>query len=70
MAFAERAEPELTGPEQQKALRQAFALAARAQPLGEPLDWMHTTCPRQWRLGGEKMEYDWMGAEGCSPFPA
>jgi alpha-galactosidase len=63
------AQKEATGPEQQKALRQAFALAAQAQPLGEPLDWMHTTCPRQWRLGGEKVEYDWMGAEGCSPFP-
>jgi alpha-galactosidase len=62
------AQKEAIGPEQEAALRKAFATAAAGPALGEPLDWMETTCPRQWLLAGEKVEYNWMGAAGASPF--
>ncbi len=62
------AQPDAVGPEQEKALREAFAIAAQPQPLGEPLDWLETTCPRHWRLTGEDKEYHWFGPVGASSF--
>ncbi|BDI31169.1 hypothetical protein CCAX7_32200 [Capsulimonas corticalis] len=56
------------GPVQREALREALALAAAGQPLGEPIDWLETTCPQQWRLGGEMKQYRWQNPEGASPF--
>ncbi len=53
------AAPNAVGPERAKALREAFARAAIAQPLGEPLDWMRTTEPEHWRLNGRTIVYDW-----------
>ncbi len=64
------AQKEALGPEQEKALREAFAVASVPQPLGEPLDWMESTCPRRWRFGGETVEFHWMGPAGASPFPS
>lgn len=64
------AQPEAIGPEQERALREAFALAAVPQPLGEPLDWLETTCPRQWRLRNEQKSYQWLDEEGAWPFSA
>lgn len=58
------AAPDALGPQQVAALRAAFARAAQAQPVGEPLDWLETTCPAAWNLGGERVTYDWFGAEG------
>jgi alpha-galactosidase len=51
--------PDALGPEQSVALKRAFAQAALPQPIGEPLDWLHTTCPRRWRFGDEEVTYDW-----------
>ena len=31
-------------------------------------DWQATTCPRQWRMGGHDVRYDWQTATGASPF--
>jgi alpha-galactosidase len=64
------AQKEALGPEQEKALREAFAIASVPQPLGEPLDWMESTCPRRWRFGNETVEFNWMGPAGASPFPS
>ena len=47
-------------------LRAALALAARSQPLGEPLDWQRTVWPTRWRLGGAEHAYDWIGVDGAS----
>lgn len=57
-----------TGPEQRAALKEAFALAAAAPPLGEPLDWLGTSIPRKWKLRGAEVEFDWMAPEGPWPF--
>ena len=52
------------GPEQKAAVREAFALAAVAQPPAEPLDWLDTTCPKRWRLGGREVAFEWTGEGG------
>ncbi len=53
------ADPKAVGPEQAKALKAAFRLASGEMPVGEPLDWMETTTPRRWRLGGKVEEFVW-----------
>lgn len=58
------ADPKAVGPEQERALREAFALAGACQPPAEPLDWLDTTCPARWRLGGAERVYDWYAEEG------
>jgi alpha-galactosidase len=57
--------PDALGAEERRDLRAAFAIAARPQPLGEPLDWQGTIWPTRWRLGGEEVAYDWIGADGA-----
>ncbi len=52
------------GAEQYPALRAALALAATPQPLAEPIDWMQTTWPSRWRLGGTEHTFLWGNAEG------
>ena len=37
---------------------------AVAQPPAEPLDWLDTTCPRRWRLGGREVAFEWTGEGG------
>jgi alpha-galactosidase len=62
------ADPEVLGAAQRQAIQAAFARAARAQPGGEPLDWMDTTLPTRWRFGRETVAYRWSGESGPSPF--
>ena len=66
MLFASLA-PDALGTEQRRDLKEALALAAVAQPLGEPLDWQHTVYPSRWRLMGRERTYDWVGADGAGP---
>ncbi len=61
-------EIEAVTPEARTALAEAFAAAAAAPPLAEPLDWLETVCPRRWRLSGRPVEFDWSMAEGPWPF--
>ena len=55
--------PDAVGADETKDLRAAMARAARRQPLGEPLDWQHTTWPSRWRLIGEDTTFDWTDRE-------
>jgi alpha-galactosidase len=55
-------------PEARTALAEAFAAAATAPPVAEPLDWLETVCPRRWRLRGRVVEFDWSAPEGPWPF--
>jgi alpha-galactosidase len=55
---------EALGAEQKAAVRDAFALAAVPQPPAEPLDWLGTTCPERWRLGGREVRFDWTAGAG------
>ncbi len=56
-------DPEALGSTQRRDLTAALALAARPQPLAEPLDWQHTTWPSRWRLLGEERTYAWIADE-------
>jgi alpha-galactosidase len=58
------ADPGAVGPEQRKALAEAFARAAKPMPPAEPLDWLETTCPRHWRTASGEITYDWLLPEG------
>lgn len=53
------AQPEALGEEQKKEIRKSFQMAAKVQPLGEPLDWMSNPRPEQWILNGTKVHFDW-----------
>ena len=53
------AQKDALGPEQVRALREAFAAASRPLPPGEPLDWTYNSCPAKWLLNGEEVEFDW-----------
>ncbi len=53
------AQPEATGAEQKSSIREAFTLAAGNLPLGEPLDWMESPVPRQWKLNGRLASFEW-----------
>lgn len=61
-------EPEAMGPEQKAALQRALSLASKPMPTAEPLDWHSTLCPRQWKLNGKKVTFDWMEDSGAWPF--
>jgi alpha-galactosidase len=61
-------DPIVVGNEQEKALKDALAMAAKPQPIGEPLDWLETTCPQTWRFNGEVKRCDWFGAGGVTLF--
>jgi len=50
---------QLAGPEERRALREAFLRASKPEPTAEPLDWMDSSAPRRWRLGAETVTYDW-----------
>jgi len=52
-------QPEAMGEEQRKAVKTAFAQAAKVQPLGQPLDWMETLTPTKWKLNGRVVDFDW-----------
>jgi len=53
------AQPEATGAEQKAYIKECFTMAARVQPVGEPLDWMTNPRPAKWRLNGRVVEFDW-----------
>jgi alpha-galactosidase len=45
--------------DQEKQVAAALELAAKQQPLAEPLDWFTTLQPCKWRLMGEERNYNW-----------
>jgi alpha-galactosidase len=62
-------DPRTITAEQKAAFRAAMqtALSGGAPGGCEPLDWLQTTTPRQWRLGGEKVTYHWEEPAGANP---
>ncbi len=61
------AAPKAVGADQERALRAAFAIAARPLPTAEPLDWLTTNEPERWLLNGAQVTYDWFGSDGVNP---
>jgi alpha-galactosidase len=63
--------PPARGPEQQAAIRDAFAVAAAGGTGARPVDWMETTAPESWRARSGSRSgrtYNWNGQQGASPF--
>ena len=52
--------PDALGDEQRRDLRDALALAATPQPLGEPLDWQRNRLAEPVASMGRDVRYDWM----------
>ena len=63
-------DPRTVTAEQKAAYREAMMLALSGGVRGgaEPLDWLHTTAPREWRIGGRRVTYQWEEAAGALPF--
>ena len=53
------AQPDALGAEQKQHIKHCFALAAKPQPIGEPLDWLTNRWPQKWKLDGVVKEFDW-----------
>jgi len=53
------AQPEATGPEQKKYIKECFAKAAKPQPTGQPLDWMTNPFPAKWKLNNREVTFNW-----------
>ena len=54
------ADPAAVQPEHKPALKAALAEAAKGQVLpAVPLDWMDTTTPERWLLGGKETRFNW-----------
>ena len=53
------AQPEATGAEQKKSIKECFKLASQNLPVGEPLDWMENSFPKKWKLNGKIENFDW-----------
>jgi alpha-galactosidase len=62
-------DPRTLQPEQKNDFRNAMQTALSGGAAGgcEPLDWLHTTAPRKWRLGREKVVCHWEEAAGANP---
>ncbi len=60
--------PPAHGPQQQAAIREAFATAAAGGLAAKPIDWMESSAPEKWSQGGKEQQYHWSGSNGTSPF--
>ncbi len=61
-------DPRTIEPAQKAAFRSAMQLAlGGGSGHAEPLDWLHTTAPRAWRFGDEKVTYAWEEPAGANP---
>jgi alpha-galactosidase len=63
-------DPAAMGPEQKKAITEAFRIVAAGGADLRAEDWLETTSPERWSSGGSGREvrYRWCGAEGANPF--
>lgn len=62
-------DPRTIQPEQKAAFRAAMqtALSGGAPGGCEPLDWLHSLTPREWRLGDQTMTCHWEEPSGAYP---
>ncbi|MEI6105596.1 MAG: hypothetical protein WCR49_01170 [Opitutae bacterium] len=62
-------DPRTVTVEQTAAFRVAMqtALSGGIPGGAEPLDWLHTTTPRIWRIGGKECTYQWDEPAGANP---
>ncbi len=51
-------------PQQEELLKSALARASILQDAAVPLDWLDTTCPANWLIGGQHVAYNWFDQTG------
>lgn len=63
-------DPDTITAEKKAAFHAAMQTALSGGTPGgcEPLDWLHTTAPRRWRLGTETVTYNWEEPAGALPY--
>jgi len=64
-------DPTATGPEQKKAIAEAFRVTAAGGAGLRAQDWLETTSPERWvgsSGSGGDVRYRWCNAEGADPF--
>lgn len=61
-------DPRAVRPETKAAIRRAFAAASKGRPSVQATDWMDTTTPARWQIGGNTVEFDWYPPDGGAPF--
>ena len=66
-AFFASIKPGITTPAEDERLREIFALASTQRIKAEPLDWMRTTTPQDWRFDGATRHFNWQGPDGETP---
>lgn len=52
-------EPDALGRDQKADIKECFAMAAKPQTTGEPLDWMTSARPEKWKLDQREITFDW-----------
>jgi len=62
-------DPRTVTAEQKIAFTEAMQTALSGGTPGgcEPLDWLHNTAPREWRIGGKNHTYHWEESAGADP---
>ncbi|MET3941967.1 alpha-galactosidase [Paenibacillus sp. PvP094] len=53
------ADPEIVDNEIKEEIRKAYQVASQSLPIGYARDWMSTTSPEKWVLGGQEVEFHW-----------
>ncbi|WP_162601725.1 hypothetical protein [Occallatibacter savannae] len=61
-------DPAATGPEQKKAIAEAFRIAAGGAAGLHPADWFDSACPEHWASSEGEVHYRWSGDQGADPF--
>jgi alpha-galactosidase len=61
-------DPKAINPDVRRAIKNAFAIAAKPRDVAEPLDWMQIATPEHWRTANGAVSYDWFEADGANPF--
>ncbi len=62
------ADPRTIPAEVKSAMREAMMLSLSGGAGDcEPLDWLWTTCPEEWRIGGKTVRYNWSESVGAWP---
>jgi alpha-galactosidase len=53
------AQQSAVGKEQKEWIKKSFTVAARAEPIGQPLDWLTNPFPALWKLNGRNISFHW-----------
>ena len=53
------AQPDAIKKEQKELIKRSFSRSSRLQDVGEPLDWLESQTPRNWKFGEKNVQFNW-----------